>query len=375
MDDSLFSDKPAPDAHLFSDEPAPQEPLTTASGTPIRPQVAKEISATGDLYKPGAEVPPEQRLLNNASAAASGYTMPGAVAGVAKLGMRGAGAAMEAVPFTKNIPQTISDTANDALLKSLGSSAGQVKQMGGIDAAREAAQAGRKAGLDNLFTTDIGRQNALKGTIASEGQKIGNLRTQAGPASSNIYNQVKQALEAKYNPTTPDVLSSQYPQVEKSLNMVKNTANEAIPTNAGIAKGITGLNQYATGEKLRQPVNAMTDVANKLSAANNAEIAQTLGSNKAAKYLDALHTDNGLYHLQPMQARGFTREAVSRTGGPTGLVRAALQKIADLGGYRAMSKGLNMAGEGLTTPLDADRAGMSAIQAYLLAQKKAETTQ
>lgn len=284
----------------------------------------------------------------------------------AGLATRGIGAGLEALPLTRNLSTTVGDTADDMLLRSMGTSAGQVRQMGGIEAARDAAQVARKSGLDNVFTTDIGRQNALKDTIASEGQKIGSLRSQAGQASPGMLDKVREELMAKYAPTTngATLTSNEAPDIEKALNTVRQTAGSN-PSNAGIAQGVTNVNKYATGAKMLQPVNGMTDVANTLSKANNAEIAQSLGSDKAKEYLDALHNETGAFHVQPMLQRGFSREATQRLGGPSGLIKTAAQKVMDMGGYRGASQGLNALHEGLTSAPDLSNLGPSALKAYL----------
>jgi len=298
------------------------------------------------------------------------------IGGLAKTGAglaaRGVGAALDAMPLTENLTQTVGDTADDMLLKGIGTSAGQVKQVDGIEAARDAAQVGRRAGLDDIFTTDIGRKAALQNTLSTEGKQIGDLRAAAGKPSPSMLDQVGASLKAKYNPVNPDVLSSQAPQVDLSLNRIKNVAGSD-PTHASIAEGITDLNNYATGEKVRQPVNAMTDVANKASAANNAEIAQSLGSDKAASYLDALHNETGAFHLKPMLERGFNREAVSRGGGKN-ILQSLIQKVADNGGYRAASKGLDAVHGALTETPDLSTLGPNALKAYL-AQKADEENQ
>jgi hypothetical protein len=123
-------------------------------------------------------------------------------------------------------------------------------------------------------------------------------------------------------------------------------------TNADIAKGITGLNKYAAGNRVNLPKNAFTDFAEKASAANDAEIAQSLGPDKASDYLDALNNESGAFHLQPAMARGFVRETVSRGG--LNPITAIAQKAADLGGNRLASKGLNAVHGALTNtgPVD-----------------------
>ena len=375
MDESLFSDQPAPDAHLFSDKPAPT-PESMKQDMGFVPQSGSALPEpqVSDNPPAGAEVPFEQRLANNAIAAGNGAALPGGIASLGKLAARGAGAALNAIPATKNIVPAIGDMADEALLKSLGTMGGQVKSSGGIEAARDAAQVGRKAGLDDILSTERGRMDALKNLTSSEGAKIGALRNQAGTASPGILDQVAAELEKKYNPANPDLLSSQYPKVKESLGTIKNVIKN-IPsgppepqTNAQIAKGVTNLNNIATGEKLRQPTNAMTDVANKVSKLNNADIMAKLGPKGAKAYQDALHNEAGAFHLAPYMEKGNIREATSRGGGK-GMLQTLAQKIADAGGYRATSKGLNTLQQGMNTPMTRPPTDLGSLAAYLAAQK------
>lgn len=272
------------------------------------------------------------------------------IAGLSKLGAglaaRGIGAALESVPLTKNIVPAIGETADSMLLKSIGTSPGQIKGLmankslaAGEEAVRDAAQVGRKAGLDDLLSTGKGRRDAFTDFISQEGEKIGGLRNEAGTASPDLLNNVAADVSPKYNAVKPDVFSSEASDVPLAQNTVENIAGQASPTNADISKGITGLNKYAAGNRVNLPKNALTDFAEKASAANDAEIAQSLGSDKAADYLDALHNESGAFHLEPAMARGFQREMTSRGG--KGFIMSGLQKVADAGGYRAASKGLN----------------------------------
>ena len=297
------------------------------------------------------------------------------VGGLAKAGaglaMKGAGAALNTMPLTENIVPTLENTSNDLLLKGLGTRGLQIKGMGGLEKARDAADVAREAGMGDVFSTEMGRREGLQNLIAKHGKEIGALRQEAGTASPDIFNQVEKDVMAKYNPVNQDVLSSQAPQVGKSINTVRNAAG-AVPTNAGIANGITDLNKFATGAKSLQPINAMTDVANQMSSANNAEIAQKLGSDKALQYLKALHNESGGFKLTQPFERGAERAAVGSGQGQSSLM-ALLQRIKDAGGYRAASKGLNTLHGALAGPIDLSTLPPAALKAYLA--NKAEEEQ
>lgn len=276
------------------------------------------------------------------------------VAGLAKTGAglaaRGIGAGLEAVPLTKNIVPSIGDTANDMLLKGLGARFGQVERTGGIDAARAAAKFARQAGADEIFSTERGSREAIKKLIQSEGKTIGGLRQEAGQASSDIFNPLEQKLNTRYNPAAEDVYSAQAPHVSQGLNTIKNVAGPE-PTHAKIAEGITNLNNFITKEgAAKRPINALSDVANKASAANDAEIIQALGPDKGQAYLKALETEHGAFQIKPFIEKGATREALSRGGGHKGILMNLVQKAADSGGYRAASQGLNALHGALANP-------------------------
>jgi hypothetical protein len=301
------------------------------------------------------------------------FSMVTGVAGLAKAlpgaVLRGMGAALP-----ENIPAAIGETANSALLKSIGTSPGQIKGLmagknlaEGEQAVQEAANVGRKSGLEDIWSTGKGRRDAYTNFTKQEGENIGNLRGQTGNASPNIMSQVRANLQAKYNPANPDVFSAELPQVEKGINTIQNVAG-AVPTNAGISKGTTALNRYNVGAKaMQQPTNALTDVANQTSQLNDAEILQKLGPEKGAQYLNSLKNERGAFQLEPAVARGFQREMVSRGGGK-GIIQSGLQKVMDAGGYRAASKGLNALQGGLVNPIDLSKVAPDAIKtlaAYL----------
>jgi hypothetical protein len=272
------------------------------------------------------------------------------VGGLAKAGAglaaRGVGAGLEALPLTKNIVPTTEDMSNDLLLRSLGTRSGQVKNLAnsavpgsGLQAARDAANLGRQAGVGDIFSTQRGRLESLGNLIEQHGKEIGQLRQEAGAANPNIYEQVAQDVSQKYNPANADLLSPQAAKINKAVNLVKNTAAEEQPTHAGIAKGLTELNDYIRGESLRRPTGAMADVAQKLGAKNNAQIAQSLGSDKAKAYVDALQNESGAFHLKPLMERGAERQSVGvqGTGGPLSLLHRGINNVI----YRTGSKGLD----------------------------------
>src|ERR1700687_5718007 len=143
----------------MSDFIGPDTPISQGFVGPDEP-----IEPIGEQIEPGVmgeTAPIEQKLLENAVTALSGATAPsaltGLVGGVAKLAGRGVGSPLEALPTTKNIVPTIQDVADDMLLKSLGTRASQIRQVGGLEAARDAAKVGRMGGGDQIFCNGGGR--------------------------------------------------------------------------------------------------------------------------------------------------------------------------------------------------------------------------
>lgn len=326
-----------------------------------KPFESGHAQSVGEQIEPGVygdTDPAGQKMLEMGAQVASGYGMgqlAGTAASVAGMAGRGIGSALNAIPATKNLIPAIGEASDSMLLKSIGTSPGQIKGMmagkgieEGAQAVEDAAGVARKAGMDDILSTAKGRRDSYADFVKSEGEKIGGLRNEAGPAPSDLLDKAASEISPKYNAANPDVFSSEAPDVNIAKNTVQNIAGSN-PTHADIAEGITGLNKYAAGNRANLPKNALTDFAGKASGANDAGIAQSLGSDKAAQYVDALHNESGAFHLEPSVARGFQREMASRGSGQ-GFIMSAVQKAADAGGYRAASKGLNALQEGLTGP-------------------------
>lgn len=344
--------------------PTPQELGSASQAGPAALAGGGKAAADANFVMEGSPAYPNSRVtdptINDVSTVAG---IPMAAKAIGGLGLRAAGATADALPATANLVPTVGDLSNDMLLKSMGARVGQIKQVGGIEAAREAADVARRAGLSDVFSTERGRRAALQNLTNQEGQQIGALRQAAGNPSQGLLDQVGEHVSGKYSQALPDVRAGEGKDVIPSVNMIKNEAGPN-PTHADIAKGITALNKYATGAKQLQPVNAMTDVAHDAAAANDAEIAQALGSDKAQQYLGALKNERGAFQLSPFLEKGAEREAVARGGGRSALM-SAVQKVADTGGYRAASKGLDALHGGLTNTPNVVPAATTSLYSYL----------
>lgn len=263
------------------------------------------------------------------------------IAGLGKMGAglaaKGVGSVLNAIPATENLLPTIERVANNQTLKSFGGSMQQLKQMsagrGGREALDRGAEYARDKGLADVLSTSIGREKRLEALKNYSGETIGALRDEAGPAPSNIIDQIVK------NPKIDPYLgkgsaSRELGSVDTALNDIKEIGGDN-PTHASLADAATAINKDAAGTKMYQPVNAQTDVANILSDINNQGIAQSLGSTKAKQYLEALGEQQNLHPLEHLQARGELRQ----TGARGGLERIP-QEIADRFGYRSAAKNM-----------------------------------
>lgn len=259
------------------------------------------------------------------------------VLGAGQLGMKGAGMALNAMPATENMLPTLQKIANNQTLKSMGGSIGQLKQMeeaGGRSALDNAAQFARDKGIADVFSTGIGRDKLVEKLLKNTGQKVGQLRTEAGPASPDILNKIISNPKSNIDTYLGEGLASEeLPTVDKALADIKRIAGPN-PTHADLAKAATYINEHAAGNKLYQPVTAATDVANALSDENNQGIAQTLGADKAKQYVSALEDQQKLHPIEHLQKRGELREA----GGRGGIGMQLVQRLADEVGYRLSAK-------------------------------------
>lgn len=265
------------------------------------------------------------------------------------LGLKGIGAGLDAMPTTENIVPSLEMHANNQVLKGFGGSMGQLKQMeegfGGRAALDEAARVSRENNLSDIFTTALGRKKQLESLIQSVGKKVGALREESGPAGqqNEVINQVIDNPKSKMDEYLGQgIASKQLPMADLAIEDIKRIGGPN-PTHADLSKASTYINQTAAGEKLYQPINAATNVANALSDVNNQGIVQTLGADKGLQYLDALKKEQSLYPLEHLQNKGELRAA----GGRGGMGMQMIQRIADEFGYRVSAKALGVVHDAL----------------------------
>lgn len=257
-----------------------------------------------------------------------------------ELGLKGFGSALNATPFTENMVPTLERTANNQTLKGFGGTMGQLKQMAqgrdGIEALDQAARYAREKGLSDVFTTEIGRKKLLDNLTSKTGQTIGSLREEAGPVTDpkQLISQLLDNPKSKMDEYLGSGMASdQLPTAQKALNDIQRIGGTD-PTHANLAEAATYINQQAAGNKLYQPVTAATDIANALSDVNNQGIAQSLGSDKALQYVNALKEQQQLHPLEHLEQRGELR----MTGGRGGIGMQFIQRMADEFGYRLSAK-------------------------------------
>ncbi len=268
--------------------------------------------------------------------------------------------------ITKNVVPTIQRLADDELLKSTGYTSGQVRQLGakeGPEIARKAAEYGRNSGLGDVFSSQIGREDLLKDLTDKTGQKIGQLRQAAGTAPISTEAEVNAYLKNKYGQDgimggkeggAENVMEDIHRIGQKGPSALDEFGNQIpaigpreAPTLANYSNASTFLNTAATNPaSLKYPANVVTDAAKKLSNVNDANIVQSLGSNKGAEYVKALEDARNQHILGPFLVRGEAREMAKR-GGVGGLLEDLAKKAMDMGGHRAASKGLDALAGGI----------------------------
>lgn len=217
------------------------------------------------------------------------------------------------------------------VLKSLGASQGQIRQLG-PEVAQEAGKFGLQHGMADITQGSIGRKDALEALAKSTGENIGSARQAAGNSSGDIASQIEKILREKY---ASGVHSGETASLEKALEEIRKLGPN--PSHADLAQVSTNLNKYAETAKMTQPVNATTDVANHLSRLNNEGIVQGLGADKGKQYLDNLSDFPKIKQLEAFNLRGEAKEAVGK-GGIGNIVHSVMQPIKDSIGYKAMAK-------------------------------------
>lgn len=259
------------------------------------------------------------------------------VAGLAKAlpGLAASGAKAILPSTTEEI---LTRGAANNMLKGTGASLGQIRQLG-PETARETGLFGLKKGMADIFSTNVGNEQKLKAVEEATGKTIGGLRQQAGPVSGDMAKVIEDQLTKKY---ASGLHSGEQGSLARALEEVKN----APQTHADLAKKATELNQYAAGNKMTQPVNAITDVANKLSAENNAEIVRKLGSGQGKEYVQALEDYPKTQQLKAFFERGEAKEAMPH-GAFGNLAHTLVQPIKNAIGYKGLAKGQLAAAEAL----------------------------
>jgi hypothetical protein len=201
--------------------------------------------------------------------------------------------------------------------------------------------------MGDVFSTEIGREKALANLDKTTGSAIGGFRQEAGTAPKDLLDKAITSVSPKY---ASGVHAGERGALDKAIETVKGIVGEN-PTHADYAKAATALNDYATANKIYQPVTAATDLANAISRENNAGIGQSLGADKAAAYLKSLSDEKAYKTLEPFFQRGELREMAGR-GGVRGVVQQVIQSLANKGGYRVSAKFMDALHDAMTAPMD-----------------------
>lgn len=262
------------------------------------------------------------------------YLNVSGIGGLAKAGVKAG--AMGLGKLADAVAPQLERIGRNQTMKGLGGSMSQIRQMatkGGLD---DAARFANEKGLNDVFSTSLGRENLLKNIEQQTGSKLGDIRQAAGPVPNPeaLEPSIMQAPQMqKY--LGKGLESGQAGDIPKAVEDIKRISGEN-PTFASRAKAATELNQSAAGSKLYQPTNATTDVANILSHENNAGIRSAIGPEKSAEYDTALSDYSKIEPLKHLQERGELREISSRGG--QSMWGDIKHTIGDAFGHRGLAK-------------------------------------
>lgn len=224
-------------------------------------------------------------------------------------------AASVAVPFLRGTTKTAAKYAGrmgeNQMGKLHGTSAQQFRQLGRENFG-DVMRDSYKEGDANLLKGSIGREEAIKNRIAESGKEIGNIRGQANAAGApmlpdEMAERIRKNLEADYKAGGKNF--EHEAALEKQLNNIKAMPEGGIENFAQRARDI---NKQASKNKLIQPVNAETDVANQLSRINDEELATRLPG-MIDKYHAAKDRFGNAKSLLPMEARGEAKDALAKS--------------------------------------------------------------
>lgn len=204
----------------------------------------------------------------------------------------------------------------------------------------------------------IGREQAIKERIAGLGNDIGETRAQAASAGpemtpTQMAAEIRKRALADFSPGGKHF--DEAGSFEKNLKNIEDMPQGGIENFAQRASEIKG---NATQNKLRLPVNAETNVANQMSAINDAEIAKRLPPELQENY-EQLKDEFGVAkNLEPMELRGEGKEAL---GASSNTAFGTIKKFAHaaIGGPKLGAK----VGFGAESALNAFSANEGALSA------------
>lgn len=216
----------------------------------------------------------------------------------------------------------VSDALSDILtrnarmlrLKELGLTPGQgrrLRQEFGEERLFQLADLAKEKGItDSVIGSRIG--NAISELDKTSGQKIGAFRDIAVKRGAihdpnAIVNSIREQLDPKY--LGKGVGSSEKKSYMKALEDIRAGATDP----SALAKKITYLNDYSSGNKLTQATGAMSDVANAASKINNDLIRSYLNSTESKAYSESLKDFGSSKVMDKMYSYRFGREAGGRS--------------------------------------------------------------
>jgi hypothetical protein len=339
MDNSLFTDEPLPHESLFTEEPAPKAPQWSdipgniVKGIKETPETVKNLvtlpyragkglgeSAAAIMEGEPAEKTPAGQVVGQIGQDISSFAEHPLQSAKETIIEHPIASVASVLPFVGELGEenALADTAaqyakragQNAGIRALGGMRGQVGQLG-AEGSRELAQSMIDQGVVAPMTGEIGMEKKIQDLLGQAGQTIGKYRQMPGavPTAEEIEKALKDSLTAKY---ATGLHAGEQGGLEKAIEEVKKGP---LTSFEDVANKATELNKFATKNKLVQPTNAATDVANALTGINESAMQKSLTPEQFAEYQKALPAYGEGKYAQAFAERGAQREATRRASG------------------------------------------------------------
>lgn len=272
------------------------------------------------------------------------------------------GAALLAKGASKMLPSVgkyASKIATDTAIKQAEGSRGQITQLA-PEIRKKIANYMYEHGYMKPTTGSIGVQEGVTAANDAAGAATGAARKTAAARGAKVdVEGLKKELAEQLGPQyASGVRAGQAGQLQNAIDEVGKLGASADPSR--VARTASFLNREAAGQKLYQPTSAMSDVANRTSAANNAAIEKVLSPAEQAAYAAAREEYGITQPLGKMLARGDVKDMTSRGG--IGLYSDLKNKVMDTVGNKALGSAAHFVAD---PKIKAGKSEAAALAAYL----------